>query len=194
MHLLSLLVMAFVAYAALHIYTNSDFFQLKCVISDVDNKRYCVRDRTRLSEAADLLAKCTSNMEGLVRFCAKEHPKNDVVIRLVNGFNPLKVQETLPTSQLTAYSQNKGERIAFCLNKHKNGGGGLIDLNTLTFVATHELAHIATDEVGHTTKFWKNFKFLLGEAKRLGIYDPVDYRASPTHYCGMDINDNPYFA
>lgn len=29
--------------------------------------------------------------------------------------------ETLPTSEYTAYSQNKGEKLAFCLNKEKKG-------------------------------------------------------------------------
>ena len=194
MNVLQWAVALFLAYGAMQIYLSSDIFQLKCIVSGVDNKRYCVRDRTRLSEAADLLAKCTGNMAKLVDYCAREHPKNKAVIRLASGFAPTKVQETLPTSELTAYSENKGERLAFCLNKHKNGGGGLIDLNTLTFVGIHELAHIATSTVGHTPEFWSNFKFLLQEAKRIGIYDPVDYRATPTHYCGIDITDNPFYS
>ena len=36
-----------------------------------------------------------------------------------SNFNPKKVMETLPTSKFTAYSENKGEKIAFCLNKEK---------------------------------------------------------------------------
>ena len=35
----------------------------------------------------------------------------------------------------------------------------LIDENTLMFVALHELAHIATESIGHTKEFWANFKF-----------------------------------
>ena len=34
--------------------------------------------------------------------------------------------ETLPTSKFTAYSENKGEKIAFCLNK-KGDNENLID-------------------------------------------------------------------
>jgi hypothetical protein len=193
MNILSTLILVLLACGALQIYTQSSQFQLKCIISDVDRKRYCVRDRIHLSEAADLLATCTSNLGKLVRHCAKEYPKKAEVIRMVNGYNPTRIQETLPTSELTAYSENKGEVLAFCLNKHKNGGGGLIDLNTLTFVAIHELAHVATKSVGHTPEFWNNFKFLLIEAKKIDIYNPVDYRQSPKHYCGLDITDNPYF-
>ena len=112
---------------------------------------------------------------------------------MVNGFNPKKIMETLPTSSLTAYSENKGEKIAFCLNKKKENDNVLIDEHTLTFVAIHELSHIATKSIGHKSEFWENFKYLLHEAKDAGIYKPVDYSAKPQEYCGMTIHDNPYF-
>jgi hypothetical protein len=101
--------------------------------------------------------------------------------------------ETLPTSEMTAYSENKGEKLAFCLNKTKNDNTQLIDLNTLTFVAFHELSHIMTKSIGHKQDFWNNFKFLLENAKSAGIYQPVDYKKNPEAYCGMDLTDNPYY-
>jgi hypothetical protein len=122
----------------------------------------------------------------------KTHPNDPRSVRLVNGFNPKKISETLPTSKLTAYSENKGEKIAFCLNTTKQGDT-LIDINTLTFVALHELSHIMTESIGHKQDFWQNFKFLLQNAKTSGIYDPVDYKKAPQQYCGMTINDNPYY-
>lgn len=193
MDIVSWVLIFLIAYAALLVYSKSSYFQLKCIISDVDQKKYCVRDRTHLRAAADLLAACTTNMGRLVTHCGKKYPNNEAVNRLVKNYNPQRVQETLPTSELSAYSQNKGESISFCLNKYKNGGGGLIDINTLMFVAIHELAHVATESVGHTPEFWKNFKFLLGEAKSLGVYEPVDYSKKPSHYCGVDITDNPFY-
>ena len=69
----------------------------------------------------------------------------------------------------------------------------LIDINTLTFVAIHELAHIASTQVGHGDEFWNNFKFLLVRAKENNIYKPQDYKKKPEKYCGMEITDNPYF-
>lgn len=69
----------------------------------------------------------------------------------------------------------------------------MIDINTLTFVAIHELAHLMTESIGHKQEFWKNFKFLIGEAKSVSIYDPVDYKKKPMEYCGMSITDNPYY-
>ena len=77
--------------------------------------------------------------------------------------------------------------------KEKPRSSSLIDLNTLTYVAIHELAHIATESVGHTPEFWKNFKFLLNIAKEINIYEPINYKKNPKQYCGMDITDNPYF-
>jgi hypothetical protein len=112
---------------------------------------------------------------------------------MVKNFNPTTIKETLPTSEYTAYSENKGEKLAFCLNKKKSNNDNLIDSNTLTFVAIHELGHIMTESVGHTDEFWQNFKFLLENAVELKLYTPVDYKKEPENYCGMDITDNPYY-
>jgi hypothetical protein len=174
------------------IYEESDMFQLKCIVSDVDGNRYCVRERNKLELAADLLAQATEKCKQLVRYVDKSHPDNEDVKRLVKNFNPKTIQETLPTSALTAYSENKGEKIAFCLNTTKEGNK-LIDIHTLTFVAIHELSHIMTESVGHKPEFWANFKFLLENAKKANIYDPVDYKKNPQQYCGMTIKDNPYY-
>ena len=175
------------------LYLDSDYWNLKCIISDVDGKKYCVRERNKLELAADKLANTANGMKKLVDHCAKTFPDRDNVKRLKEGFNPKKIQETLPTSEYTAYSENKGEKIAFCLDKNKNGKGGLIDSNTLMFVAIHELAHVASESIGHTDEFWRNFKFLLQVAEEINIYTPIDYKKNPQNYCGMEITDNPYF-
>jgi predicted metal-dependent hydrolase len=167
-------------------------FQLKCIVSDIDGNKYCVRERDKIQLVADLLAKVTNNMKALVLHMKKTYPERKNVERLVKNFNPKKIYETLPTSSYTAYSENKGEKLAFCTTTTK-GGNKLIDENTLTFVAIHELSHLATKTVGHTDEFWSNFKFLLKEAKKEGIYNPVDYKKNPQPYCGMTITDNPYF-
>ena len=185
-------IIAFVVIIGLKIYSESDAYNLKCIISDVDGKRYCVRERMTMELAANLLASVTQKLKDLVIYCAKNFPDNEKVQRMVQKFNPTKISETLPTSEYTAYSENKGEKQAFCLNKQKNGTK-LIDINTLTFVAIHELAHIMTISEGHKQEFWQNFKFLLEQAKAANIYEPVDYKKNPEPYCGMDISDNPYY-
>ena len=176
----------------LKIYSESDAYNLKCIIASKDGNRYCVRDRDKLELAANLLASVTAKCKEIVKYLKHTHPTDPRVIRLVNGFNPKKINQTLPTSELTAYSENKGEKLAFCLNTTKDGNK-LIDIHTLTFVAFHELSHIMTESIGHKTAFWENFKFLLDNAKKGGIYEPSDYKKTPKEYCGMPINDNPYF-
>ena len=186
------IIIIFVLYICLKMYNESDAFNLKCIISDVDGEKYCVRERSKMQMAADLLAKVTQKCKDLVSYCGKKFPEDERVQRLVQKFNPTKISETLPTSEYTAYSENKGEKLAFCLNKEKNGTQ-LININTLTFVAIHELAHIMTESEGHKQDFWQNFKFLLEQAKSANIYNPVDYKNNPEPYCGMKITDNPYY-
>ena len=187
------IILAFILLFCLKIYKDSDAYNLKCIISDVDGEKYCVRERAKLELAADLLANVTKKCKELVAHVAKKDPDNEDVQRLVQKFNPNKISETLPTSEYTAYSENKGEKLAFCLNTSKKSDAKLIDLNTLTFVAIHELSHIMTKSEGHKQIFWQNFKFLLTEAKEANIYIPVDYKKDPQPYCGMNITDNPYY-
>ena len=181
-----------VLFFCLAIYYQSDAFNLKCIIASEDGNRYCVREREKLELAANLLAKVTQKMKDTVEYVKQKHPEDPRTIRLVEGFDPKTISETLPTSELTAYSENKGEKIAFCLNTTKEGNR-LIDINTLTFVALHELSHVATESVGHTQEFWQNFKWVLQNAIEAGIYNPVDYKKQPQEYCGMKINDNPFY-
>ena len=186
------MMIAFVVAIGLKIYFESDAFNLKCIVSDVDGNKYCVRERAKLELAADLLARVTNKLKDLVKHMGENYPDRENVKRLVKGFNPKKINEILPTSSYTAYSENKGEKLAFCTTTTKKGNK-LIDDNTLTFVGIHEVAHIMTKSIGHTKEFWQNFKFLLKNAAKTGIYTPVDYKRKPKEYCGMKITDNPYY-
>ena len=192
--ILGYFIIGFVLFVCIYVYFDTaDNFILKCVVSTVDGNKYCVRERKKIKEASDLLATVTDKCKKLVKYMSEKHPENEDVKRLVKGFNPKKIMETLPTCSYTAYSENKGERIAFCLNKKKNNDDNLIDESTLTFVAIHELSHVMTKSIGHKTEFWDNFKFLLENAKNAGIHNPVDYKKKPQEYCGMTIHDNPYY-
>ena len=175
------------------IYLESDWRNLTCIISTVDGNKYCVREQSRMDQVADLLAHTTSDLKRLVEAANEKYPDRENVKRLVDGFNPKKIYEILPTSEYTAYSENKGEKLAFCTTKEKNKGSELIDRETLLFVGIHELSHIMTVSVGHEPEFWKNFKFLLEIAKEAGIHQPYDYKKNPIKYCGMMITDNPYY-
>jgi hypothetical protein len=177
----------------LYMYFDRDEFQLKCIVSTVDGNKYCVRERTKLQDAADLLARVADKMQRLVMYIHETYPDNPISQRLYTGFSRTKIMETLPTSDLTAYSLNKGEKISFCLNREKQDNNRLIDEHTLTFVAIHELSHIGTESIGHQTDFWENFQLMLIWAKESGIHEPAQYKEKPVEYCGMKIRDNPYY-
>ncbi len=187
-----MMILAFIC-ACIYIYYQRSDFQLKCIISNVNGKTFCVRDRNRVNEAADLLAKNTEKAKQLVEHLVQKYPEKDSIKRLVEGFNPDTIKETLPNSKHTAYTENKKD-MYFCLNVKKDEEDSkLIDEHTLMFVTIHEMAHICTKSIGHKSEFWDNFRFLLEEAKIAGIHEPVDYSKAPTEYCSTKINDNPYF-
>ena len=186
------ILVSLIVFISIKIYLDSDNFNLTCINSAIDGNKYCVRERSKITLAVDKLAIVTQKLKKLVSHLDDIYPDRNNVKRLVSGFNPTKIVETLPTSEYTAYSENKGDKIAFCLDTEK-GSGNLIDDNTLTFVGIHEIAHIATESVGHTNEFWTNFKFLLQEASKIKIYTPEDYKKKNKKYCGMELTDNPYF-
>ena len=74
----------------------------------------------------------------------------------------MAVSESSPGNAYTSYSINKGEKIVFCL-RQKSGPNKdeLVDLNTMMFVAIHEMGHLMSESVGHTQEFWKNMKYLI---------------------------------
>jgi len=187
--LVMIMIIVYVSYR----YMNSDWANLKCIIADKNGKRYCVRDRNNIDDAANLLASAVEIMKKLVNYVGKKYPDDERVIRLVKGFNAERISETLPTSEHTAYSENKGEKIAFCLNKKTNHDKKLIDLNTLVFVSIHELSHVMTESIGHKPEFWDNMKFLLENAVEIKVYTPVDYSVNNEVYCGDPITNNPLF-
>jgi hypothetical protein len=114
------------------------------------------------------------------------------IARFIARFQPDAFVENDMHSNDTSYSENKGQKIVVCLrDKTKGPEFPLIDRNTVMFVMLHEMAHLMTETIGHTSEFWNNFKRLLHDAVKVGIYQPVNYAHSPTPYCGMTITDSP---
>ena len=145
--LLGFILICLIVILSYRIYRDSDLFHLKCIISNIDGNTYCVRERSKLELAADKLAKVNQNMKSLVEHCKNNFDSEERIKRLTEGFNPKKITETLPTSEFTAYSENKGEKIAFCLDTEKNNKGRLIDLNTLTFVLNLSYSYDANYQI-----------------------------------------------
>ncbi len=116
------------------------------------------------------------------------------MFRLSNSYHINKLVENIPTifSDDTSYTVNKGETIAICL-RHKNAKNKFHDMNLITFVTVHELAHVFSISYGHDDEFWENFKFLLSEAIECKIYNNINYIEKPIEYCGMIVKYNPIF-
>ncbi len=119
-----------------------------------------------------------------------KYPNDESVIRMNKKFNADNISESGKSSQYTSYSVNKGEKIVFCI-RQKDENESFVDINTITFVAIHELAHIMTKSVGHTEEFWKNFKLLLEESITIGVYTKEKYSQNPKEYCGIKVTDSP---
>jgi predicted metal-dependent hydrolase len=145
---------------------------------------------TDKKEAANLLAKIRKNIETLCSHLDKSYPQDNRIKILLRRYNPNSISETGKGSKYTSYSVNKGDKIVLCLRARDNTEN-LIDENTLMFVALHEISHIMTISVGHEKEFWRNFKFLLEDAIKLGIYKNEDYNRNPKKYCGILITDTP---
>lgn len=158
--------------------------------SSIDNNEYLVRNMDDKEEAANLLAKIRIKLEKLCQIMKEKFPDDENVKIMNERFNPDNITETGKNNQYTSYSVNKGEKIVFCI-RQKDEKETLVDENTITFVSIHELAHIMTKSVGHTTEFWNNFKKLLKVAVENNLYIKEDYSKDPKEYCGIKVTDSP---
>ena len=164
------------------------------------NIEFLVRNVPDKEEAALLLSKIRDRLTKLVEHTnksitddsnLKDHTKihNDSLKRLKKNFRPNNITESSPGNKYTSYSINKGDKIVFCLRSKKDNT--LVDINTMMFVAIHELAHLMSKSIGHTDEFWDNMRFLLKEGIKIGVYKKQDYNKNPKDYCGIKITDTP---
>jgi predicted metal-dependent hydrolase len=160
---------------------------LTYVTSNIDNRQYLVRNVNDKEDAANMLAKIRQNLERVVEYLKDNNISDERVQLLVNRFNPDVLSESLPNTSYTSYSVDKGKKIVFCL-RSKDDKNKLIDMNTIMFVAIHELAHIMTKSIGHTDEFWDNMRYLLKIGIKVGVYQKVDYSKNPVQYCGISIS------
>ena len=88
-----------------------------------------------------MMAKIKNNLNKIVDYLKKNNISDPKVRRLVEKERrPDQLSESLPNTSYTSYSVNKGEKIVFCIESKKTGK--LVDMNTIMFVAIHELAHM----------------------------------------------------
>jgi hypothetical protein len=165
-------------------------WNLTTIKSTVDGHTYTVRKLPDKLDAANLLAHISANLTKLVDHVYKNDKDREGVQQLKRNFNSRNITENTPGGQYTAYSVNKGEQLAICLRNIDDNT--FINDNLIYFISIHEMAHVMTDEIGHTPKFWDNMKYLLEQSHEIGFYTPEDYSKNPQMYCGQEINSTPY--
>jgi hypothetical protein len=159
-----------------------------------DGHEYDMQNLPNKEEAVKLMSAIRANLTKLRDMYAAEPAlMNDPpVARFVARYQPDVFSENSMSSADTSYSENKGQRIVVCLrDKTKKPEYPLVDMNTIMFVMLHEMSHLMTETIGHTPEFWGNFKRILHDAVKVGIYTPVNYAHQPVAYCGMTITDSP---
>jgi len=175
---------------SLFLYYESQFSELIYVQSTVDNTEYLVRNREDKLSAANILANIKLNLLKLISYIESRKGDDERVLRLIDKFKPKQISESISGTNYTSYSVNKGEKIVFCI-RSKDIKEKLVDINTMMFVAIHELAHVMTISIGHTDEFWDNMRFLLKYAIKKRIYKKQNFRKKPVPYCGTTITDSP---
>ena len=154
-----------------HYYDGTEFYQ-----STVDNKFYKVRvDGQNEKRRADLLANLKNKLNVLVETLQNdpEYSNNAAVLRLsLNWKKGVSIKEIGKMENDAAYVINK-QNMSFCLQENPENGNIVSDLNLITYVGIHELAHVMSVEIGHGSEFVQNFEFLLNYAKNLKYNDPL---------------------
>jgi len=115
---------------------------------------------------------------------------------LTNNYKTNTLQENIPTAtdKDTSYVIDKGDAFAMCVRDTKNNNIVPTDgWNERVFVMVHEMSHLFTKAFGHDMEFWTNFKFLLGETTKMGMYTPVNYKITNMPYCSIQISYSPLF-
>ena len=158
--------------------------------AELDGNMYLVRNVDDKAKAVNLLAAIRQKLDRVIEYLVKKYPDKDNVARLKTKFRPENIQESESGSKYTSYSVNKGEKIVLCI-RSIDKEARLEDENLLVFVALHELGHIMTVSTGHTEEFWDNFRFLLKESIKIGVYNRQDFKKNPQKYCGTQITDSP---
>ena len=185
------LVMIFLMVIITVMFIKKSSGEVKYVESDLDGKKYLVRDLPDKQKAANMLAKIRMNLINLSNYLNdnkddKYKEYSEYIERLHSKIENVDISESTPDSAYTSYSVNKGEQLVFCV-RSKDIINNLHDLNLVMYVALHEISHIASPEYGHTELFKKIFAFFTDIAIQRNLYTKIDFKHDPTEYCGLII-------
>lgn len=183
-------IVVIIVLTTIYLYIDTKNSNLIYERAELDGNMYLVRNVEDKVKAANLLAAIRQKLERVIDYLVQKYPDKDNVARLKSKFRAENIEESEAGSKYTSYSVNKGEKIVFCI-RSKDKEARLEDENLLVFVALHELGHVMTKSTGHTEEFWDNFRFLLKESIKIGVYKRQDFKKNPQKYCGTKITDTP---
>jgi predicted metal-dependent hydrolase len=159
-----------------------------------DGKYYQVLEKNNSSITANIIAKIKYNMKTIIDYLkeniAKYPEKEYAINNLYNRTKNIDIIERPDDSDeyITSYTLNKGEQMVLCLRSKLLNE--IHDFNIIFYVVLHEMAHIASNNIGHDEEFKSNFIFLLKIAIALKLYKEVNYEKYPVKYCGMEVSEN----
>ena len=183
-------VVVIILLTTIYLYIDTKNSNLIYERAELDGNMYLVRNVEDKAKASNLLASIRQKLERVINYLVQKYPDQDNVARLKIKFRPENIEESEAGSKYTSYSVNKGEKIVFCI-RSKDKEARLEDENLLVFVALHEVGHVMTLSTGHTDEFWDNFRLLLKESIKIGVYKRQDFKKNPQKYCGTKITDSP---
>jgi predicted metal-dependent hydrolase len=159
------------------------------VKSQTDGIEYIVRDTEDKQALADTLGNINNNIKKVIDKLSHEDKDGKLKynINLIKSrYKPENIMENIYERD-TSYTLDKGRKIVLCLESRDNNKF-IYDTNLLTYVALHELAHVGSKTLHHTTEFKTVFYFLLEVAIKYGIYNHINFSQSPVNYCGYELN------
>lgn len=172
-------------------------------VSRVDGQEYRVHEgHPGSAEAADRLAELNGRIIEILRHLRTKYLRNGetstarhaAVELLLARYNQDNLAENSPKDPAgdTAYSLNKGAIVAICL-RDRSAPDSIHDIELLTFVTLHEMAHIAiaSDTSKHPLIFWRTFRFLLDEAEEAQVFTSPQFAKYPVNYCGKLVDFSP---
>jgi len=192
MYKFSIIILFIVVLIITFIYMKITNNELSYIESQFDSEKYLVRNDHDKIKAANLLATMKKICYALTTYLYTniyryENFKKYIAILHTRMTNTIFC-ENISEWEYTSYTLNKGEKMVLCLRDMDTNK--LIDVNTLTYVVIHEMAHVACPELNHTKLFKEIFKFFLYIAINQKIYAYVNYKNNPVRYCGMTINES----
>ena len=155
--------------------------------SHVTGKAYLVKNQKGSSDVADRLAELESHARRFLHAAKALYPDDDRLSNIQERWNGT-LSETPEHAKDVAYSISK-KSIFICVRA--KDGETIADFNTCIFVLLHELAHVATNDWGHTRQFWKNMQFLLEAAESTGFYTYQNFTERRETYCGRELTVSP---